>query len=219
MTLKAMRLENFFVVDLAEREHRLGLREQFVHRLLAGARHRLIGRHHHALDRGLVVQRLERDHELRGRAIRIGDDVLLGEADDRVGVHFRHDQRHVRVHAPGRRIVDHHRALRARSWATIPSTRRRPPTSGRCRRRRNRNGRAPSPSASCRRTSTPGRCSCARRAPPPRRRETPARPEWRAFRARHCRWHPPRRPCNPLLTLRNKFPRAPGPGTTGWQRF
>ena len=110
MTLKAMRLGNFFVDQLLVGVDRLGLREQFVHAVLAGARHRLIGRDHHALDRRLVVQRLQRDDELRGRAVRIGDDVLLGEAGDRIGIHFRHDQRHVRIHAPGRGIVDHDRA-------------------------------------------------------------------------------------------------------------
>ena len=58
-------------------------------------------------------------------------------------------------------------------------------------------------------------CSCARRAPPLRRREIPARPECRAFRARHCRWRPPRRPCNPLLTLRNNSPLGFAFSTTG----
>ena len=90
-----MRLGNFFALDSLEREHRLGLREQFVHCLLAGAGHRLIGRDHDALDPGLVMQRLQRHHELRGRAVRIGDDALLAEARDRVGIHLRHDQRHV----------------------------------------------------------------------------------------------------------------------------
>ena len=59
------------------------------------------------------MQRLQRDDELRGRAVRVGDDVLLAEAGDRVGVHLRHDQRHVRIHAPGRRIIDDDRALAA----------------------------------------------------------------------------------------------------------
>ena len=58
------------------------------------------------------MQRLQRHDELRGRAVRIGDDVLLRKALDRVGVHFRHDQRHLGVVAPGRGIVDHDAALR-----------------------------------------------------------------------------------------------------------
>ena len=32
---------------------------------------------------------------------------FLAKPVDRVGVHFRHDQRHVGVHAPGGGIVDH----------------------------------------------------------------------------------------------------------------
>ena len=105
-----MRLGNFVAATSLSWIDRLGLREQLLHRLLAGAGHRLIGRDHDALDRRLVVQRLERDDELRGRAVRVGDDALLAEARDRVGVHLRHDQRHVRVVAPGRRVIDHHRA-------------------------------------------------------------------------------------------------------------
>ena len=57
-------------------EDRPGLREQFVHRLLAGAGNRLIGRDHDPLDLGAVVQRLQRHDELGGRAVRVGDDVL-----------------------------------------------------------------------------------------------------------------------------------------------
>ena len=105
-----MRLGNFFGFDLVDLKHRLGLREQFVHRILAGAGHRLIGRDHDALDLGAVVQRLERDDELRGRAVRIGDDAALAKAGDRVGIDLRHDQRHVGIVPPARRIIDHHRA-------------------------------------------------------------------------------------------------------------
>ena len=104
-------LGKLLALGLVHGEDRLGLREQLVHRLLAGARHRLVGRHHHALDPRLVVQRLERHDELRGRAVRVGDDALLAETRDRVGVDLRHDQRHVGVVAPARRIIDHHRAV------------------------------------------------------------------------------------------------------------
>ena len=38
---------------------------------------------------------------------------FLREADDRVRIHLRHDQRHVRVVAPGRGIIDDDAALRA----------------------------------------------------------------------------------------------------------
>ena len=143
ITLKAMRLGNFFARDLVQREDRLGLREQLVHRLLAGARDRLIGRDHDARDLGLVVQRLERDHELRGRAVRIGDDALLAEARDRVGVDLGHDQRNVGVVAPARGVIDHDRAGGRDLRRPFLRHRASPPTSGRCRRRRSRSARAP----------------------------------------------------------------------------
>ncbi len=110
MTLKAMRLGNCFEFDLVDLKHRLGLREQFVHRVLAGARDRLIGGDHDARDPGAVVQRLERDDELRGRTIWIGDDAALAKAGDRVGIDLGHDQRHVGIVTPARGIIDHHRA-------------------------------------------------------------------------------------------------------------
>ena len=106
-----MRLGNFLAST--GDEHGAGLGEQFVHGVLAGAGDGLIGRHHDALDRRLVVQRLEGHDELGGRAVRVGDDVLLGEALHRVGVHFRHDQRNVAVVAEGRGVIDHDAALGA----------------------------------------------------------------------------------------------------------
>src|SRR3546814_10068602 len=60
-------------------EDRAGLLEQFVHAFLARARHRLIGRYDDALDAGRVVQRLQRDDHLGGRAVRVGDDALRSE--------------------------------------------------------------------------------------------------------------------------------------------
>ena len=81
--------------------------EQLIHARLARARDRLIGRDDHALDRRIIVQRLERDDHLRRRAVRVRDDVALGVAVDRLRVHLRHDQRNIRVHAIERRIVDH----------------------------------------------------------------------------------------------------------------
>ena len=160
MTLKAMRLVNFFASTGSETIDGAGLREQFVHRVLAGAADRLISRHNHALDLRLVVQRLQRHDELRGRAIRVGDDVLLRKTLGGVGVDLRHDQRNVRIHAPGGGIVDRRRSPARRSSAPIPWRPNRPPTSGRCRFRRNRNARAPCTSASCRRTRLRGRSNC-----------------------------------------------------------
>ncbi len=87
--------------------HALGLIPQLVHALLAGAGHRLVGAHHHPLDRRAVMQGLERHHHLRGRAIGVGDDVFLGIAVNCLRVHFRHDQRNIRVVAVERRVVDH----------------------------------------------------------------------------------------------------------------
>ena len=80
MTLKAMCLGNFFGSIVVDDEDGLGLREQLVHRLLAGARDRLVGRDHDALDPRHVVQRLQRHDHLDGRAVRIGDDALLADS-------------------------------------------------------------------------------------------------------------------------------------------
>ncbi len=108
-----MRLGNFFDSTDRTRTPRASGREEFVHRFLAGAGDRLIGRHDDALDRRAVMQGLKGDDELRGRAIRVGDDVALAEARDSVGVHFRHDERHVGIVAPLGGVIDHHAALRA----------------------------------------------------------------------------------------------------------
>ncbi len=84
----------------------LGLVPQLVHAFLAGAADRLVGRNDDALDHGGVVQGLQHQHQLGGRAVRIGDDVLLLGVPDGVRIHFRHDQRHVRIHAPDGGVVD-----------------------------------------------------------------------------------------------------------------
>ena len=87
-----------------------GLVEQLVHRRLAGPRHRLIGRHNNPLHAKPVMKRLQRDDKLGCRTIRIGDDVaatiLAQHPIHRIGIHLRHDQRHVFIHAKGRGIVD-----------------------------------------------------------------------------------------------------------------
>ena len=103
-------LGEFHRLDRIGDEHRARLAEQFVHRVFARARHRLIGRHHHAFDLGLVMQRLERDDELRGGTIGIRDDALL-DAVERGSIHLGHHQRHFAVHAPSAGIVDDDGAL------------------------------------------------------------------------------------------------------------
>ena len=83
-------LGEFFGLRRLGDENALGLVPQLVHGLLTGAGDGLIGRDHHALDLGAVVQRLQHHDELGGRAIGIGDDVLLGETFDSVGIDFGH---------------------------------------------------------------------------------------------------------------------------------
>ena len=90
-----------------------GLGKQLLHSLLSGARDRLVGRDHHPADLEGVVQRLQGHHQLGGGTVGIGDDVALAVVAKRITVHLGHDERNVRVHAPVRRIVDHH-ASRAR---------------------------------------------------------------------------------------------------------
>ena len=104
-------LGELLVLHLVGDEYGARLREQFVHAFLAGAGDRLVGRDDETLDRGMIVQRLQRNNELGRGAVRIGDDVLLREALDSVGIDLGYDQRNVAVVAPGRRIVDHDTAL------------------------------------------------------------------------------------------------------------
>ena len=73
----------------------------------------MVGAHHNALDDGSIVQRLQRHHHLRRGAVGIGDDHPLLVAVDGLRVHFRHDQRHIMIHAEQAAVVDHHAALRS----------------------------------------------------------------------------------------------------------
>jgi hypothetical protein len=84
-------------------QQRARLAEQLVDRLLAGAGDRLVGRDDEPLDPGRVVDRLQRDDHLHGRAIRVGDDPAV--AVERVRVDLGDDERHVVGHAPLRRVV------------------------------------------------------------------------------------------------------------------
>jgi hypothetical protein len=99
ITLKAICLVNFAGSARPGHIDALGLVPQLVHAFLAGARHRLIGGHDDAGDRRGVMQRLQRHHKLRGRAIGIGDDVApVGACHvlfQHMSVHFGHDERHI----------------------------------------------------------------------------------------------------------------------------
>src|SRR3546814_5684685 len=77
-------LHVLFVAD----EYLARLVPELVHARLARARHRLIGRNDDALDLRGIVERLQRDDHLRGRAVGVRDDVALGIAVNRVGVHL-----------------------------------------------------------------------------------------------------------------------------------
>ena len=81
---------------------------QRVDRLRAGAGHRLVGRDGDVLEAGLVADRAQHRHELHGRAVRVRDQAAVPA--ERVRVDVGHDQRHVGLHAEGRRVVDDDRA-------------------------------------------------------------------------------------------------------------
>ena len=77
MTLKAICLvKNAGLVGIAD-EDIARLLEQLVHPRFPGARDRLVGGDDHPLDLRRIVQRLQRHDQLGGRAIGVGDDVLL----------------------------------------------------------------------------------------------------------------------------------------------
>ena len=94
-------------LGLITNENRARLFEQFVHPRFAGTGNRLIGRHDHALDLRSVVERLQRNHHLRGRAVRVGDDITRLVTINRVWVHLRNNQGNIRIHAIERAVVDH----------------------------------------------------------------------------------------------------------------
>ena len=204
ITLKAICLVNFFgATSWPGTKRPLRLLEQLVHALLARAGNRLIGRDDDALDPGAVVQRLQRHHHLRGRAVGVGDDVLVLVAHDRVGVHLGHDQRHVRVQAVERRVVDHDAAGR-RSAGRVDLRRLGPD---------GEQGDVPAGEIEVSRSlvltvlspkliSVP--MDCATQAPRSRPRETRARRGCSAFRGPHCPWHRRRRHDNPFVHSRSR---------------
>ena len=60
----------------------------------------------------LTVHAVENDDGLYRRAVRVRDDPLVLRHRDVAGVDLRHDERHLRVHAPGGAVVDDDRAAR-----------------------------------------------------------------------------------------------------------
>ena len=68
----------------------------------------LIGAHDHALDIAELAQGVDRRHGDDGGAVRVRDDavVLLHV----LGVHLRHDQRHVGIETEGGGVIDEHGA-------------------------------------------------------------------------------------------------------------
>ena len=79
--------------------------------LLALARDRLVGRDDDAPELRGVVQRLEHDDHLDGRAVGVGDDAAVLRHRDRLGVHLGDDERDVVLHAEGAGVVDDDRPL------------------------------------------------------------------------------------------------------------
>ena len=78
---------------------------QLRHGLVAGAADGLVGIHDDARDAGAVAQGLEQRHQLHGGAIGVGDDALVVRRV--LVVHASDHQRHARLHAPLRGVVDH----------------------------------------------------------------------------------------------------------------
>src|SRR5579875_1872843 len=95
-------------VDVALVQQRVRLVEQLVDGALAGAGDRLVGADDEPLDAGGVVDGLERDDHLHGRAVGVGD--YAGMRAERIGVDLADDERHVVAHAPARGVVDDGRA-------------------------------------------------------------------------------------------------------------
>ncbi len=77
---------------------------EFCHACCTGAACALVRGNVNGLDLAQVVDRLEGDNHHDGRAVRVSDDALVEL--DVFRVHFRHDERNVRVHAEETRVVD-----------------------------------------------------------------------------------------------------------------
>ena len=122
MQLKAMGWANFegggrrLFADVGR-----GLLVQFMQALLTGPRDRLVGADDHSPDPEGVVQGFQGHDHLDGRAIGVGDDALV--LGDVVRIDLGDDQRNLRVHPEGARIVDDHRAGLRGDRAELPRDR------------------------------------------------------------------------------------------------
>ena len=97
--IKGDLLGEVFALQLIIDEDGAGLGEQLIHRRIAGTRNRLISRDNNPLNRRNIVQRLQRHHKLRRRAIRIGNNIALRIAVNMLRINLRHDKRHILIHA------------------------------------------------------------------------------------------------------------------------
>ena len=88
-------------------EQRGGLGRELVYRLLAGARNGLVGADVDPLDSNGVVDGLQGDQHLDGRAVRVGDDAAVAVVGDLRRVDLGHDERDVVLVAELGGVVDH----------------------------------------------------------------------------------------------------------------
>jgi hypothetical protein len=89
-------------------QHLPGLLFKLRHGLGAGAAGRLVGGHHHAADRVDLVERIGRHQKDRGAAVGVGDHAFMRKDVRRIDL--RHHQRHIRIHAERRGVVNDDRA-------------------------------------------------------------------------------------------------------------
>ena len=81
-----------------------GLIRQFVDAFLAGAADCLISGNDDTFDAGQIVQRFQRHAHDDGGTVGIGDDAFVFQ--DGLGIDFRNDQRHFRIHTEGAGVVN-----------------------------------------------------------------------------------------------------------------
>ena len=83
----------------------------------AGAGDALVGGDDDAADAVFALQGADSQHHLYGRAVRVGNDAVVGLHG--VDVDFGYHEGDVRVLAPGRRVVDDHGALLGEAWRIL----------------------------------------------------------------------------------------------------